>query len=76
MDFPTRSASSFVLVRTRPWTENPLCRRERILSAHSGKKRQNLAGEDRRQPGVVQARDLIGWDLGHQASSFFFLRLQ
>jgi hypothetical protein len=76
MDFPARSASSFVLVRTRPWAENPLCCQERILSAHSGKKRQDLAGENLRQPGVFQARDFLGWDLGRQASSFFFLRLQ
>ena len=36
MYFPTRSASGFVLVRTRLWTLKPVCRQERMRSAHSG----------------------------------------
>lgn len=36
MYFPTRSASVFVPALTRLWTEKPVCRQERILSAHSG----------------------------------------
>jgi len=36
MYFPTRSASGFVLARTRLWTLKPVCRQERMRSAHSG----------------------------------------
>jgi len=36
MYFPTRSASGFVLARTRLWRLKPVCRQERMRSAHSG----------------------------------------
>jgi len=36
MYLPTRSASLFVVARTRLCTEKPVCRQESMRSAHSG----------------------------------------